>query len=115
MPVPASTDLYVRDQVACDDALARADRSWLAKAACVGVATSVFYPRYADGDLTEALLICRQCPVRLPCLEHAVSTREVHGVWGGTTPEARRRLIAFTEAGAGHWDELSREALWNAC
>lgn len=85
-------------------AIADAHLAWLSQAACVGVATSVFYPRYANGDLTEALLICRSCPVRLACLEHAIVTREVYGVWGGTTPEARRRLIGVSDAIEGCWD-----------
>jgi len=105
MSATTRADSVPQPNGSCDDAFASADLAWLARAACVGVATSVFYPRYANGDLTEALLICRSCPVRMPCLEHAISTREVFGVWGGTTPEVRRRLIAFTEIGGADCDE----------
>lgn len=36
-----------------------------------------------------ALLVCNACPVRSPCLEHALAVPERHGVWGGTNPEQR--------------------------
>lgn len=69
-----------------------APRPWLERAACVDVAISVFYPE--DGaDLMEALLICGSCPVRAACLDHALATRELHGIWGGTTPEERRSMM----------------------
>ena len=41
----------------------------------------------------EAKSICAICPVRLSCLEHALSSRERDGVWGGTTEKERRRII----------------------
>jgi len=67
-------------------------RPWMDRAACVDVAISVFYPE-EGADLMEALLICGSCPVRADCLEYAITTRERHGVWGGTTPEQRRSLV----------------------
>jgi len=77
-----------------DDAAVRPpSRSWLDRAACVDVAISVFYPD-DDGDLVEALLICGRCPVRADCLQHAIAARERYGIWGGTTPEERRRLMS---------------------
>jgi len=35
--------------------------------------------------------VCRTCPVRLECLDEAL-THDYSGVWGGTT-EAERRAI----------------------
>jgi WhiB family redox-sensing transcriptional regulator len=43
-------------------------------------------------DMRVAVLICRSCPVRTECLDWAVSTGQHEGVWGGMTPEERRRL-----------------------
>lgn len=36
-----------------------------------------------------AKLICRPCPVRGACLQHALATGESHGVWGGATERER--------------------------
>jgi len=30
--------------------------------------------------------------VQEPCLDFALATRQIHGVWGGTTEEERQRL-----------------------
>ena len=34
-------------------------------------------------DIIEAKAICRECSVRINCLEGAISRREPWGVWGG--------------------------------
>ncbi len=68
------------------------ERPWESEAACRGMDASVFFPS-ADADASEALAICRVCPVRQECLDWAVSTRERFGVWGGTTEQERRRIL----------------------
>lgn len=40
----------------------------------------------------EARDICQACPVKRECLEHALTNREQHGLWGGLTPNQRERL-----------------------
>ncbi|TMK81786.1 MAG: WhiB family transcriptional regulator, partial [Actinobacteria bacterium] len=40
----------------------------------------------------EALSICATCPVRAQCLDYAIRNRETYGIWGGTTPDQRRRI-----------------------
>lgn len=46
-------------------------------------------------EQAEAKRICGACPVRAGCLAHALgldgTAGEPHGVWGGRTPEERRR------------------------
>jgi WhiB family redox-sensing transcriptional regulator len=71
--------------------------SWWDLAACRGQdATPFFAPSYferRDEKLARearAKAICVRCPVRSDCLEHALSTRDPHGVWGGMN-EAERR------------------------
>ena len=67
------------------------NRSWTARAACEGVDTELFYP-VAPEQEAEALAICATCPVRAQCLDAALRDREQYGIWGGTTPEQRRRI-----------------------
>ena len=33
------------------------------------------------------------CPVKEPCLEHALAHRIDHGVWGGCSERERRRIL----------------------
>lgn len=66
--------------------------SWRQRGACVGLDPEVFYP-HSDEEADEAKRICATCPVREPCLEFALDTREAEGVWGGTTSRERRRLL----------------------
>jgi WhiB family transcriptional regulator, redox-sensing transcriptional regulator len=66
--------------------------AWQDDAACRGSDTSVFFPA-AEADAEDAKKICASCPVADACLEHAISTRQPDGVWGGLTPTERHRLI----------------------
>jgi WhiB family redox-sensing transcriptional regulator len=65
--------------------------AWTQQAACRGTDTEIFYPVTADEE-AEALSICATCPVRAQCLEFALHNRETYGIWGGATPEQRRRM-----------------------
>jgi WhiB family redox-sensing transcriptional regulator len=68
--------------------------SWREFARCRGVDPEVFYPVSDDDEAAEeAKSICAACPVREPCLEFALSTREKNGVWGGLTERERRRVL----------------------
>jgi len=70
------------------------DLPWRSKAACKGLAPDIFYPATDDdSDADEAKVVCRVCPVREACLEHALAVREKDGVWGGATERERRRII----------------------
>lgn len=65
--------------------------AWTQNAACQGVDTEIFYPATPDEE-AEALSICATCPVRAQCLDYAIRNREIYGIWGGATPEQRRRM-----------------------
>ena len=65
--------------------------AWTNQAACRGTDTEIFYPVTSDEE-AEALSICATCPVRAQCLDDALRNRETYGIWGGTTPEQRRRI-----------------------
>ena len=68
---------------------------WRAGGACQSADPDLFFPiatgEAADGQIMKALRICAGCGVRQQCLDFAMSAGEMHGVWGGTTPEERIR------------------------
>ncbi len=52
----------------------------------------VFFP--SDGlGVQAATAICRDCPVREPCLEYALVNRIQHGVFGGESERSRERIL----------------------
>ena len=75
------------------------------QANCTSVGVELFYPEYdqvrfdSDGVRTK---VCGPCPIRQQCLDYAISTREQYGIWGGTLPGERRRIIG-TETGNPNW------------
>ena len=68
------------------------DVIWRELGACRGLDPEVFFPE-TDEEADVAKNICATCDVRVACLEHALSSREKVGVWGGTTERERRRMI----------------------
>ena len=50
-------------------------------------------------DRAAAIAICKGCPVRVQCLNHAVTEVETEGIWGGTDIELRRWLRSKYRAG----------------
>jgi len=78
-------------------------RDWRRLAHCREVPTDVFFPaaednpapRRPDDMYDAALAVCAGCPVRNACLETALAVPQAddaYGVFGGTTPEARRNM-----------------------
>jgi WhiB family transcriptional regulator, redox-sensing transcriptional regulator len=65
---------------------------WLARARCRGHPPGLFFPSDAAGVET-ARKICAACPVRAACLEYALTSQIKHGVWGGASERARRRIL----------------------
>ena len=68
------------------------NQTWRQLAACRGVEPDIFYPA-SDEESDAAKAVCGVCPVRQPCLEYALASREKDGVWGGATEKERRRLL----------------------
>ncbi len=68
---------------------------WQLHGACRGHDSSVFY--HPDGERgrsraqreARAKAICQTCPVINNCLEHALDSAEVYGVWGGMSESER--------------------------
>ncbi|GAA2838620.1 hypothetical protein GCM10020220_029420 [Nonomuraea rubra] len=67
-----------------------------ARAACQDADPGLFFPIVWDDQAgqraEQARSICRACPVQAICLDWALRTGEPDGMWGGTTPEERRRI-----------------------
>ena len=57
-----------------------------------------WWPAPSQGIDALAVRICAGCPGQAEGLAYAEAAGERHGVWGGTTPEGRRRsmLLATT-------------------
>lgn len=64
---------------------------WKNDGACLGLDPDIFFPRQG-ASAEPAKAICADCPVVQECLEFALRNREIHGVWGGVSERARRKL-----------------------
>lgn len=77
---------------------------WQEKAKCREVDPELFYLPYGlrqnnkQKRINEAKAVCKQCPVISECLQFALSTEEPFGVWGGTSPEDRKRILLRKKA-----------------
>lgn len=72
------------------------DETWKRQGTCAepGQPRDLWHSPYARGQHEAAKICRRDCPVIEQCLMHALSTREWHGVWGGTTEHERRIMLA---------------------
>ena len=72
---------------------------WREWAACRGMDSEVFFSPDGERGIAKrareraAKAICATCPVREPCLAHALATREPYGVWGGMSERERAALL----------------------
>jgi WhiB family redox-sensing transcriptional regulator len=78
--------------------------AWYRAAACRDVDIDVFYPLdndrgfFAQQRVQQAKQICRSCPVIGVCLAVALADDEKYGIWGGTTPDERARLMVTLDS-----------------
>jgi WhiB family redox-sensing transcriptional regulator len=86
----------------------REPEGWRHAAACRGEDPALFFApsyfeKHREKQAREAVAkaVCARCPVRIECLDHALSTRETHGVWGGANEMERRRLLRDRALEAG--------------
>jgi WhiB family redox-sensing transcriptional regulator len=75
-------------------ALEEERRDWWQLAACRESDPELFFPVTARGpgagEIAQAKAVCATCEVRRECLQYALATHQVDGVWGGTTEDERR-------------------------
>lgn len=85
----------LREELVALAALALASRPSFMDAglgACAGMDVELFYSDTVR-DIQHAEAICGGCPFRVECLEWAVNSRELWGVWGMTTLAERRPFM----------------------
>ena len=74
--------------------------SWLDDAACRDLELgqlSLFFVEAGRTIAPETKALCRQCPVRRECLDHAYVHEIASGYFGGISP-GRRRALSHAEA-----------------
>jgi WhiB family transcriptional regulator, redox-sensing transcriptional regulator len=64
---------------------------WHQEAACRGRGPDDFV-RGPKADYGSTRELCASCPVRLECLEFALSDESLTGLWGGTTDMERKLM-----------------------
>jgi WhiB family redox-sensing transcriptional regulator len=73
------------------------DASWMAAGKCRDYSPAMFFP--SDGTGVEAARqVCLTCPVSQACLDFEIRNRIEHGVWGGASERARRRITRTPRA-----------------
>ena len=91
---------------------------WRAAGACRTADPDLFFPVAVGGaegpQVSLALRICGGCPVRQQCLDFAIRTREQAGIWGGTTPDDRLRVLRARHRRPARRTRLSLQGLQNA-
>jgi len=61
-------------------------------AACKDKPAEWFFPQAHDWVPEVARSICEGCPIKDACRDFAVNTNQEYGIWGGTSPEDRRKI-----------------------
>jgi WhiB family redox-sensing transcriptional regulator len=65
--------------------------------ACRGFPASVFYPDGRGSGIYDiARQVCGSCPIQAMCLEWALETGQLFGMWGGRSPAQRSRMVGRT-------------------
>lgn len=70
---------------------------WQRDALCAQTDPELFFPEKGM-PAHKARTVCMACEVRPQCLEFALTTGQVYGVWGGYTEQQRRLLRRFRRA-----------------
>lgn len=78
---------------------------WQRRGRCRSADAHLFFPPPEPESRAErkereelAKAVCAGCAVRAECLAWALSVREPHGVWGGTSESERRMLLEARDA-----------------
>ena len=72
--------------------LVSGEMPWQDQALCAQTDPEAFFPE-KGGSTRPAKRVCRECPVAQSCLDYALETGQMFGIWGGMTERERRRLM----------------------
>lgn len=70
-------------------------QAWRQQAPCgrPEVPNYLFFPARGDTETLErARAVCARCPVHTECLDFALATHQMFGVWAGTSEKQRRQM-----------------------
>lgn len=68
------------------------DYDWRKDGLCAQTDPEAFFPEIG-GSSVPAKRICNTCEVSEQCLAYALMNDEKFGIWGGLSPQERRRLL----------------------
>jgi WhiB family transcriptional regulator, redox-sensing transcriptional regulator len=67
---------------------------WMKQKNCFDEPVETFYPAPGDVEkLRRAKSICKECTVRMECLNFALDTNERFGIWGGKSARERSLIL----------------------
>ena len=72
---------------------------WQLQAACRGMDSSIFFHPRAERNaareqrIAQAKAVYGRCPALDQCRDHALTTREPYGIWGGLSEGERAELL----------------------
>jgi WhiB family transcriptional regulator, redox-sensing transcriptional regulator len=78
------------------------DLPWLSQASCGKLPLdqlNCFFVEAGKSISASTIAMCRRCPVRIDCLDHAYEHKIVSGYFGGMSP-SRRRSLSHVDATA---------------
>ena len=83
-------------------ALDAVQQDWMNKAACTdpSIDPDWFFPdteHNIDFPTQIALKMCKECPVRMKCLQYAIDIWPVYGIWGGLRTKQIKDVIKQME------------------
>lgn len=65
---------------------------WREQAACRGHDSDLWFPPKGGEGGGKAKKVCDRCPVQAECLDYALDTNQIFGIWGGLNQ--KERLVA---------------------
>ena len=68
------------------------DETWKDGALCKGAPIRMFFLTRGE-DPKPAQALCRECPVRIECIEYALATDCYEGIFGGLTHRGRVKFM----------------------
>lgn len=78
-------------------------QEWMKQGVCTDptIDPDWFFPateHNKHGEVQIALNMCKQCPVRINCLQYAIDSWPVYGIWGGLKNKQIKEIVNQMEA-----------------